>query len=41
MKEALEEEVVVRQAYQETETHLDDIATQLKKVTSESVEDVQ
>jgi kinesin family member 11 len=41
VKEALEEEVVVRQAHQETEGMLDGIATGLKKVVGGSLEDVE
>jgi kinesin family protein 11 len=40
VKGALEEEVVVRQAHQETETVLNDVASDLKKVTGESIADV-
>ena len=37
---ALEEEVVVRQAYQENETVLDGVATGLKTVAHQSVDDL-
>ncbi|CAL1704444.1 unnamed protein product [Somion occarium] len=40
VKGALEEEVVVRQAYQETETVLDAVATELKQVAHQSVNDL-
>ena len=37
---ALEEEVIVRQAHQDTEITLDDVATGLKGVTAQSLHDV-
>ncbi|TFY60095.1 hypothetical protein EVG20_g7553, partial [Dentipellis fragilis] len=39
-KEALEEEVVVRKAYQESELSLDEVARNLKIVTEESIHDL-
>jgi kinesin family protein 11 len=40
VKGPLEEEVVVRQAYQQTEGVLDGVACGLKKVADESVKDI-
>lgn len=40
VKGALEEEVVVREAHQDTEAHLHDVATELKGVAHQSVTDL-
>ncbi|KAF8559590.1 kinesin-domain-containing protein [Imleria badia] len=40
VKSALEEEVVVRQAYQVNETKLDSVACELKQVAAESIDDL-